>query len=403
MESLNCNERAFLCLLQAGLGMKTIELPDDFSAEKVFEEATLHSVAGLSYNGLLKLDLLDKPDKALLAEWKGKAMREGMFVEGIFHQQQKMISLFENEDIEYAILKGISVGKEYPNPNLRMQSDIDVLVKKVDFDRAVLLLKNIGFVHIPCGGDHHITLNKGNLTIEVHHTLGGLPDKKVKEKVERLFADFYKESVETECNGYKFKALPVKLQAVSLLLHLIQHMTRTGSSFRQVCDWALFAKKYSDEVFRDECKTVLSDIGIFEFARIMTAFCNLYLNSEIPCDFVVDENELSPLFEDVFASGEFGVKDTNRSRSRFFLSSNSGGGFKNLPVIQQIRTMHQMAVKRHKIFDKVIILKPFAFLCIPFGYVWRIIKGKNKSSTLVQSVKIANKRNDIYKKMNLFK
>lgn len=403
MVTLSCEQQAFLCLLQAGLGMRTTELPEEFSMRKVLEEAILHSVAGLTYNGLLKMPLSDKLEPKLHAGWKTKALGEYMYLEGIFLKQSEIIELFEKNGIEYAILKGTSVAKEYESANLRMQSDIDVIVKKDQYEKTVELLKERGFVHIPGGGDHHVTLSKGKLTVEVHHTLGGLPDKKTKKIVDGLFTDFYKSTIEAECNGHKFMMLSTKLQAVSLLLHLIQHMTRTGSGFRQVCDWALFAKKHSAEIFSGECKETLCNIGIFEFARIMTAFCNLYLNAEIHCDFAEDEKELSPLLEDVFASGEFGVKDTNRSRSRFFLSVNSGGGFKNLPVIQQIRSMHQMAVKRHKIFDKVIILKPFAFLCVPFGYIWRIITGKNKSSTLKQSVKIASQRNDIYKKMKLFK
>ena len=403
VEGLSCEYRAFLCFLQAGLGMKPGKLPEEFSAQKVFKEAVLHSVAGLSYNGLLKLSYDKNIDASLLSAWKNKAMGEYMFLEGMFLNQKGIIDLFEKEGIEYAVLKGTSIAKEYESANLRMQSDVDIIVKKDKYEKAAELMKAEGFVHIPGGGDHHITLSKGKLTVEVHHTLGGLPDKKTKKIVDDLFADFYKNSVEAECNGHKFMMLPVKLQAVSLLLHLIQHMTRTGSGFRQVCDWALFAKKDYDEIFSGECKKILCQIGIFEFARIMTAFCNLYLNAEIPCDFEIDEAELSPLLEDVFASGEFGVKDLNRSRSRFFLNANSGSGFKNLPIIQQICSMHQMAIKRHKIFDKVVILKPFAFLCIPCGYVWRIIKGKNKSSTLKESMEIANKRNDIYKKMKLFK
>lgn len=63
------------------------------------------------------------------------------------NQTKKLINIFNKENIDYAILKGISLGLDlYETPGIRWFNDVDILLRHDDVNNALSYLKSIGYV-----------------------------------------------------------------------------------------------------------------------------------------------------------------------------------------------------------------------------------------------------------------
>ncbi|OHX39628.1 nucleotidyltransferase family protein, partial [Cytobacillus oceanisediminis] len=63
------------------------------------------------------------------------------------YQTKQVIDVFNKENIDYVIIKGISLGLDlYENIGMRWFNDVDILLKHDDIKKALSLLKSIGYV-----------------------------------------------------------------------------------------------------------------------------------------------------------------------------------------------------------------------------------------------------------------
>ena len=98
-------------------------------------------------------------------------------VRSLIHLARK----FESSNIEYVVLKGLSVNAYYPKEELRYFSDLDILVKPNDIQRSFDVLKDCGFryaKHDICDStigskkySRHLPemINSDGIIVELHH------------------------------------------------------------------------------------------------------------------------------------------------------------------------------------------------------------------------------------------
>lgn len=405
-KTLNPNQYAFLYFLHFALkGSSSWEAPQRCDFSEVFYESRRQNLTGLIYDGIFKSGFSGLIPDELKEKWKNKALKEYMYVKHLFDEQTVVLNTLSETGIKYALLKGFSVSRFYCDPYLRAQGDIDILVKQDNMDESLSALRNIGFVDQPKGAEHHNNMARNNVLIEVHSTLGGVPNGKISGKIDRLFSNFADSLKTVNCEGCDIKILSDDLQSISLLVHIIQHMTSGGIGLRQICDWAFFTANCVANQKYNVCKKVFEDLGIFKCACIIAQFCNLWLDFDIAefDSYHLKAEEQKALLDDIFASGDFGKNDSNRFRSRFFFNKTTSrfGIFGR--IAQSIKTMDKLAIQRHPMFRKYVVLRPFAFMTVPTAYIYRIVIGRNDKSTLGNSITIAKKREEVYKKMELFK
>lgn len=403
---LNPKQYAFLYFLHFALkGSSSWEAPQDCDFNEVFSESRRQNLTGLIYDGIIKAGFTYALSEELKEKWKSKAFEEYMYVKHLFDEQTALLNTLAEAEVKCVLLKGFSVARFYYDPYLRAQGDIDILVKKDSMDESLSALRAVGFVDETKEAEHHNNLVRNDVLVEVHSTLGGIPNGKIAEKIDDVFSQFSESITTANCEGFDIPVLSNDLQSVSLLVHIIQHMTSGGIGLRQICDWGFFASDCIANQNYDACKKVLEDLGIFKCACIISQFCNVWLDFNISAfdDYSLQEEEQMDLLNDIFAGGDFGKNDTNRYRSRFFFNKSASrfGIFSRIG--QSIVSMDKLATQRHPIFRKCCILRPFAFMAIPIGYMYRIIIGKNDKSTFKESILIAKKREEIYKKLDLFK
>lgn len=353
------NDQNVFKLLKASLFKEDMDVPEDWN--DVFEEMKSQTVAGLPSVWL------KKHSEADMHEWVTYcAMLQAQWVR-VMHGQQMLFQLLEENGIPCIILKGAAAAMYYPYPSLRTMGDVDILVKRADFYKAVELIENNGYklAHEKQPDAYHYNYEKQKISFELHRRLPILQESD--EDLISLFEDGIDHRELKETAGYTFPVLPAHLNGLVLLFHINQHL-REGLGLRQIIDWMMYMDKLPEDIWVSEVLPVLRKTGMEKLAYTVTAMCQKYLGLRE----IVKEDEAYPVDElmaYIMRNGNFGTKDTVRNRISSYSMSvrNVKEVFKRL---QSGGLYHWKAAKKHK------ILQPFAWLYQVFRIIGILLKSK---------------------------
>ena len=317
-------------------------------------------------------------------------------------------SLLSGNGIDYVAFKGVASAKYYPDPILRTMGDTDILINRQDIKKVDLLLKNIGYTttddiekekgHVAYGKKEGNRVSR----LEVHFTLGGIPEGK-KEIFEKYLSDLISTSVSlnTPCGVCR---VPDKFHhGLILLLHTATHLINEGVGLRHLCDWAVFVNTVSDKEMTETFQKPLKELGLFEFARYLTAVSVEFLGAE-PKNFVgeVDKGYLEDLISDILAGGNFGTKDADRYTQIKYISNRNDRTIDNKnPVSQVFFTLKEKTKRNVKFVEKHPLLLPFGMVYTLFNYLFLVVTKKRKGDSL-KTLSDAKHRKDIYSEFKLF-
>ena len=222
-------------------------------------------------------------------------------------QQEELNSLkklFNDNNINYAILKGERLQRYYPETVLRYMCDIDILVEKKNLKRVDHLLKEKGYTK----GDfsnHDITYNKNPLHIEIHYKL-------ITEKIfgSEYFKDPFSLMKRIE-DSFEYEFIKKEDEYIYILFHLLKHYETSGIGLRNFIDLYLYKKNNN------------LDMKYIEDSYKYTSFIDdcYYLNEFID-DLFNDDNTHEELIERILNNKTFGTtqeqtKNELENRSTF--------------------------------------------------------------------------------------
>jgi len=200
---------------------KLLEDSPDWSA--VMEMADLHCVTPLIYHHLKKAGNY-YPAIPLQArkELKHAYYQNLLRNEILFHELKKILSELNEQGIKVIVLKGALFAEMlYKNPALRTMSDIDILVKPVDFEKVAAYLVNADYErssdveHIVRERRyHHAQFLKMGIMIEVHKGLA--QPRRFKMDMDKI----WKRSIPVSIDGVD----ALRLSNEDIILHLCLHM-----------------------------------------------------------------------------------------------------------------------------------------------------------------------------------
>lgn len=365
---------------------------DSALSDKVQQECVNQAVAGVALNNIAG---------------EGQKIAQRIVVRHIEveYSHIEVHELLASEGIPYVMLKGCVSASYYPEPVLRAMGDVDFLVHKTDFERTCELLRTHGLID-----SEHIhacerAFDRDGITWEVHHEVNGLPDGQIGERLRSLLSDIIEMAhvVHTE-NGDYMSPSPFH-HGLVMLVHVSHHMVTSGVGLRQICDWAVFANHFSSDEFRNLFEKKLKDVGLWEFAKVLTQFCTTYLGLP-PKEWAgsdVDNDLLKALLEDIFSGGNFGQKEASRLDEAKFITNRKKGTIDNAsPVCQLVQSLNDITRTHWPIAKRFPILLPFGDFYYGLRYFIRILLGKRRKINVFQTVKNANSRKAIYKKLKLY-
>jgi len=206
---------------------------------------------------------------------------------------------FKNNEIAFMPLKGIFVAEWlYGDIGLRQMSDIDLLIKEEDGDKAVSIMKEIGYIISPFEiivseaadkitrsiidkdeAAHLQPMVKGILSVELHTKL-----QYKHEEYKQDTQEIWNTSRVVSLNGNSVEVLDFYQQIIHICLHLHRH---TGSHLQFTCysDIAVFLEKFKDEinwrVLIDTCVKNGYEVPVFRYMLLTHEYMGAPLPSNI--------------------------------------------------------------------------------------------------------------------------
>ncbi|MBE6786751.1 MAG: hypothetical protein E7537_00215 [Ruminococcaceae bacterium] len=366
--------------------------------EAVRKESISQAVPLLAIEGTLNHTHLIPNDVS--TAWFNLSMQYLVKNSQVLSAQNKLIKILEDNNFPYIILKGLASASYYPDPTKRVLGDVDFLILPEQQPLVEEALINAGYKKELDEHICHRVFKKPHEHLEMHFEVAGIPNG----NAGTLFRNYLKNAALKYTNNKNpnFNNPLPQIHAAIILLHTIHHLLGEGIGLRHLCDWAYFIEKtHTYPFWQEEFLPLLKKSGTFKFACVITKTAHIYLGTACP-EWAkdIEQNLCEQVIEDLFSSGNFGKKDSNRAGAGRMISLNGKNGTKNNKFKNQILTLCGSMYYLYPFLRKWKILYPFVFVWRIIRYLILMLFGKRPS--LIKANAYANERLAVYKQFELY-
>lgn len=361
--------------------------------EGVMALARRHGMTALIYPGL---QACGNVSAQVLEACRRTVIMTATHNEELLREQDAVLALLSGRHIPCAILKGSSAAVCYPYPELRALGDIDLLIPEAERVRAGEALTGAGY-RLESEHDFHARYCRGRATVEVHRAVSRLPDTAGGARCREVMREALDHTVTEREGAHLFPALDVPDQLTALLLHMARHMTASGLSLRQLCDWAVTVHRNRKRI---DARTLemLGSCGLLRYAREMTRLCTVFLG--LPSTGWSEEGDdasLAELMADVL-DGRFFMQ-ADRDHSALLMPPADGRG--ETRMLRFVRAANRKAQREFPWASRVAL--PLFWLYYPARWWVERRRAKEPKKRLTDMILSAGRRGKLYRRMRLFR
>ena len=363
-------------IMLIGNSVCQLPLPSDY---KVANEASLfqlskkHEVAQIVGMAIETNDLIVSEDQA--SRFKKQYYLAVRQIVVLDEETDKIKRLLESENIEFCILKGPSIRTLYGEQWMRLSSDIDILIKKMNLEKVRQLLKDNLHYQSSKGNTYHDSMvSSQGLHVEIHYTLAN-HNCDQKEILERVWD--YCEPIAPDRTEYVMKDEFLYFYHV---FHMAKHFRNGGCGIRSILDtWMLNHRISFDSNKRQE---LLKEGNLQLF-----------------------ENSIEKIAEEWFSKGKCEI---NTDVEKYICSGGVFGDNQRVAAMQAVEGNRKRYIVK-RVFPPIALLRgqyPVLRKCpilLPFCWVHRLISGTYKGKTRKELQKSRQSRTHSTDLSDLFK
>jgi hypothetical protein len=270
-----------------------LPIPEGLEVKELLSYAAKGQIYYPIASSLIKLDLQEEVTEKIRNILKSSTYKTLMqMVLG-----NEISKAFEKEGIRHQLLKGAVIKKDYPSPEMREMSDIDLVVYDESLDKAAAILEKMGFDNRGLIKHHMIFTKKPHLCVEVHWCLF---DENVGQSQHMYFKDFRAKIKDGTQYTYEFSHEDFY---VYMIAHMAKHFFETGCGIRNLMDIYIYRNKYGKEMDEKYLSQELKKSGLLDFEEHMRELAYIWL----------DDKDCSEFYENLFAymvdSGIYGKNE----------------------------------------------------------------------------------------------
>lgn len=340
-------EKQLLALLKAGLWKSSVDsslFEKEVNWKEIIKLAKEQTVVGIVYDGMLTLPQELRPSRIVLLQWTNILLQLENNNLLMNEELWKLFANYETNSVSPILMKGQGLAYNYPQPLHRQCGDIDVYVGKSGFDKANKLLVSLGGEIINVSSRR--VLCKWNiLTVENHCKLTEFGSPWANSFLNKEMKQVGNSNRKVKIGEYDIRLLPLELDVMFVLVHLLLHFIYEGIGLRQICDWACMLHRYRDDIDKKELERLLRGVGCFNGAKIVGAMMVKYLGfpkCEVPFMISAEDYKNSEwLMDGIIEGGNFGFyseyykhKPKNWLKRKLYAVNN---------IINRCRKYHKLA------------------------------------------------------------
>ena len=242
----------------------------------IYKMSEIHHVVPMIYNAAYNEDFSKECDANFQAMFKSSAFRY------IFSQIQRTNHFLEvykklsEKNIKILVFKGIIFRNMYNNPDDRISSDEDILIKKEDYEKVKEFFLSEGFEFIDKGEECAYFSKSTGLCIEVSTSLFS-HESKAYGHLNKLFEDVFEKSIKINIDKIDILTLSHEQHLIYIVFHNMKHFLTGGFGIRQVADFSKYIETYGEYINWEKFWSDLKDLNYDTFALNLIEISLKYL------------------------------------------------------------------------------------------------------------------------------
>lgn len=413
---MKLQEKLFLEAINASLKNKKVSWDFEISREvwlEMLDLADSHKVLPLFFEAVHFCPAVKSMGKELYNEVKQRCV--SIMVLQI-RKTSEFLALYRHlleQQLKPVVVKGLLCRLLYPNPDLRISSDEDILINEADFGKAVEILENYGLqmtkdVTEPEGADEIGFLSKNGVSyIELHKYLFSNASEAYGE-LNEYFSDIFETCQPVKADGTTVYGPEPGIHLFYLICHAFKHFLHSGFGIRQVCDIVLYANTYGKCIdwqrMLEQCKAIRAEkftAALFQIGKNYLCF-----DEKKACypkewkDIEIDEQAL---LTELLGSGIYGSTTMSRRHSSNMtleaVAAQKRGEKSVNPVMKTLFPPAKSLESKYQYLQKRPYLLPVAWSERIIHY-HKELKAMDDNNA-VDTVKIGNRRIDLLKQYGI--
>lgn len=336
-------------------GLKPCEKPYDISYKELLQLAEFHSVANLAYYAIEKLE--DKPEAKLLKEWS--EIRDMGVVKSFTQltERDQIIDALTREQISVLPLKGCLMKEMYPQVDMRMMADLDMLIHFEDGLKAKNIMESLGYqVELFQTTNHDIYIKPPVMEVELHTQM-------VHKKSDYFnYYEYIWEKVSAKTGNPYLYEFGWDDYYIFLITHFAKHYYVGGSGIRSIMDIYIFLNIHKDNLNEKYLEKELKTLNLWEFKEEVESIAQKWFDGSI------QDIKLDTTGEYIIKSGTYGTVDLTIQND--ILKINKEG--KSLKKAKITYFLRRAFMNKDSMKKKYNILIKLPFL-MPVFWVYRLI------------------------------
>ena len=228
---MNAQKEYFIALLSCFMsGTRPQGREADF--EELYRLADIHDVGAIIATELKEVAPAFQPQGKLASHFTqaiGLTLREFQHRETA---QRIVKALLDGEHIDHLFVKGAVIKSDYPVPELRTSGDIDVIVRKTDFEKVVSLAEHTAVpLTVKEQTSEVVTWKLNGIDVEIHSTADVSSD---------YFNDIMALAIRQD--GYTYRLSDTD-HLLYIICHLAKHLAYRGAGIRMLMDVDVLVRK----------------------------------------------------------------------------------------------------------------------------------------------------------------
>ena len=402
---MNYTQKTLIDILNASIHKKkvNIQLYNEINWDEMLKLSVEHNVTSLVYYGLKNSNLIENIPSDIINDFKKQTFFSSSFQLKHINNISEVLRLFHKNDIETVVLKGLVVRNFYPNAEFRTMGDADIVVKKEKLDKAINLLRDLGYEEYE-RTNVDICFIKGSSRIELHWNLINQGRINGGENFEN---NIWNELITVKVGDEDALSLNYEDLAVHLFVHLIKHLADKGCGIRHFCDLVVLLESKEDEINWDSFWEKINEYKLEKSTKIVFYICTEYLGMNIKYKVdskeYINEEYLQILLNDIMNHGVFGKSNEEETFAR--AAAFNGDENEASPLKQYLKVFFppvKRLMENYSYAEKYKILIPVAYIHRAFRcIVNKDISNKDKSRFIIHGLSVIKERSPIMEWLEL--
>lgn len=376
----------------------------------IYKMSEIHHVVPMVYNAAYNEDFFKECDANFQAMFKSSAFRY------IFSQIQRtnhflgVYKKLSEKNIKILVFKGIIFRNMYNNPDDRISSDEDILIKKEDYEKVKEFFLSEGFEFIDKGEECAYFSKSTGLCIEVSTSLFS-HESKAYGHLNKLFEDVFEKSIKINIDKIDILTLSHEQHLIYIVFHNMKHFLTGGFGIRQVADFSKYIETYGEYINWEKFWSDLKDLNYDTFALNLIEISLKYLgfnNDKITYpDNITSFDELKnsqkyyinseSLINDILDAGVFGASTMDRKHTALM----------TLDAVEDKKKSNRLKAvfpNVNYLKDNYTYLQKYPIL-LPVAWGQRILSylKKNKTSSYINTMELGKQRIELLKEYKIIK